>query len=545
MLCVSADEQVVDAGESAFAKANERLLGSHLGYEVFRSLHGDKKRVAVTDYSGTEPTEVHAQGLLVLATLLADRLKELTASERVGIVLPPGAGATVANLAVVFAGKSPVNLNFSLGRAALESSIERAGLELVISADKVKARLKDFPWPEGYLDVGEELKVLRSAKGKLFRRALVLALPSGLAASLLKIPRSGGDVEAGLLFTSGSSGTPKGVSLSHRNLLANCRQIRDIAVIAPGETLLGNLPLFHSFGFTVTLWFALLEDVNLVTVPSPLEVKKALGAIKERSVTVLLGTPTFLRPFLKKASPEDMASVRYVVSGAEKTPEGFAEKWESSFDCSYLEGYGLTETSPVLSINRPDGLSRKGSVGKLMPGTAGRVLEPDSGEPRPPTETGLLCFRGPNVFSGYLGDHERSKEVLSGDGWFHTGDLGRFDEDGFLFIEGRLSRFSKIGGEMVPHGTVEQEIAKVLGVEQAERPLVAVAGKPDPAKGESLVLLAAVEVDFNALKTELVAAGLANLWIPKEVKRVSEIPFLPTGKLDLKGIAQLAADGEG
>ena len=538
-------EEIVSAGEASFAQRHDLELGGHLGFQVFRSLHADRKSVAVVDYAGKEPKAGTAESLLVLATLLADRLKKLTESKRIGIVLPPGTGGLVANLAAVLAGKVPVNLNFSLGRAALESSIDRAGLDLIVSAEKVKAKLKEFPWADAYFDVGAALEQIRGKRGKLIRRALLLSLPCGLAASLLKIPRKGGDEEAGLLFTSGSSGTPKGVALSHRNLLSNCFQIREAALITEGEVLLGNLPLFHSFGFTVTLWFALLERIRLVTVSSPLEVKKGLTAIRENKVTVLLGTPTFLRPFLRKGTKEDFETGRRVISGAEKTPAGFADQWESAFSCNYLEGYGLTETSPVLSINVPGDGSRKGSVGKLMPGVAARSLDPDSGEPLAPTETGLLCFRGPNIFAGYLEEPERSKEVLPGDGWFHTGDLGRFDEDSFLFIEGRLSRFSKIGGEMVPHGTVEHEVAKVLGVEDSEKPLVAIGSKEDAAKGESLVLLAVPEVDFDDLRKRLSEAGLTNLWIPKELKRVEEIPMLPTGKLDLKEIAKMSADAEG
>ena len=528
-----------------FEQRHAGTLSGNLGHEVFRALHSDRKRVAVVDYAGKEPKEINAGSLLVLASLLSDRIKTLTSASRVGIVIPPGIGGLVANLATVFAGKVPVNLNFSLGRSALESSIERSGLDLILSAEKVKSKLKDFPWGDSYLDLVKTLEEIRDRKGKLFLRAMLLTLPSSVAASLLKIPREGGESEAGLLFTSGSSGTPKGVALSHRNLLANCLQIVDAAAIEEGEVLLGNLPLFHSFGFTVTLWFALWRKVKLVTVSSPLEVKKGLTAIRENKVTVLLGTPTFLRPFLLKGKAEDLGSVRLVISGAEKTPEGFAEKWETAFDCEYLEGYGLTETSPVLSINLPGDGTRKGSVGRLMPGVQACSLDPDSGEEVSSTETGLLCFQGPNVFSGYLGEPERTKEVLPGDGWFHTGDLGRFDEDGFLFIEGRLSRFSKIGGEMVPHGTVEQAVAKALGVEDAEEPLVAVGSKADPAKGESLVLLAVPEVDHDDLRKRLSGEGLANLWIPKKVRQVDEIPMLPTGKLDLKEIARICEAEEG
>jgi acyl-[acyl-carrier-protein]-phospholipid O-acyltransferase/long-chain-fatty-acid--[acyl-carrier-protein] ligase len=328
--------------------------------------------------------------------------------------------------------------------------------------------------------------------------------------------------------------------------LANCAQIRDTGLIPTCETLLANLPVFHSFGFTISVWFCLIEGVRLITVPSPLDVRGSLKAIREHGVTILLGTPTFLRPYLRKAKEGDLDSIKFVIAGAEKTPEGFAEKWENEANCIYLEGYGLTETSPVLCINLPgeeDGTPRKraGAVGKLLPGLMARVVDPDSGEIQSPSQTGILHFRGPNVFEGYLGEPEKTAEVLGDDGWFVTGDLGSFDEDGFLRIEGRLSRFSKIGGEMVPHGRVEDAVIEALGLDDGDQPVVAVAGRPDPAKGEALVLLSTVEIDLGELSGALSEKGLTNLWIPKKIKRVDEIPVLSTGKLDLKAISQSAA----
>jgi len=536
------EEYVVDAGEKAFA--GNPALESHLGWEVFRSLVSGWKQETVVDCTSA-PRSFNAGAILVLSTLLADRLGRETSKNRVGIVLPPGIGVIVSNLATVFCGKSPVNLNFSLGREALEASIERAEIDLILTADVVKKRLPDFPWTDRTLDVGVELKGF--SKMKLGLRAILLAaLPARLAASWLGVPRKGGRGEATLLFTSGSSGSPKGVVLSHRNVLANCVQIRATELIPQGETLLANLPIFHSFGFTVSLWFCLIDGVRLVTVPSPLDVRGSLKAIREQGVTTLLGTPTFLRPYLRRAKEGDLDSIKFVIAGAEKTPEGFAEKWEQEADCVYLEGYGLTETSPVLCANLPgeeDGLPRRraGAVGKLLPGLAARVVDPDSGEVRPPGDTGILHFRGPNVFEDYLGEPEKTAEVLGEDGWFVTGDLGSFDEDGFLRIEGRLSRFSKIGGEMVPHGRMEEAVVEVLGLDDGDRPVVAVAGRSDPAKGEALVLLTTVEIDSNELFKLLSDKGFSNLWIPKKINRVDEIPVLPTGKLDLKAITALAA----
>ena len=241
-----------------------------------------------------------------------------------------------------------------------------------------------------------------------------------------------------------------------------------------------------------------------------------------------------------------------MIGGAEKTPLGLAEQWYEKFGSQYLEGYGLTETSPVSSVNLPDPPitegqvhkeqgSRTGAAGRLLPGMTVKFIDPDTGQENPYGETGIITLKGPNIFEGYLGQPEKTEEVLK-DGWFTTGDIGRMDEDGFIFIEGRLSRFSKIGGEMVPHGTVEEAIVKALGLDLGEGPLIAVAGKPDVAKGEALVLLHAIDLDLKELRTKLSEAGLANLWIPKNTQKVESIPTLATGKLDLKAIQQLALE---
>ena len=414
-------------------------------------------------------------------------------------------------------------------------------------------KIPHFPWPEGgIIDLVEEMKSMPKAKA-LALLSWIHLCPAKLLARILKIPNEGGELEAGLLFTSGSSGEPKGVVLTHRNILGNCAQIDATGLLPVSEKVIANLPIFHSFGFTVTLWYPLLRGCSVVTLPSPLEVKKVAEAIKADSATILIGTPTFLKPYMKHIEPEQLASLKYVVAGAEKTPEGFADAWEARFGSLYLEGYGLTETSPVVSINTPsipDGVnypgnstegSRRGSVGRMMPGHAARIVDPNTMKDIEVTKVGLLMLKGPNIFRAYLGEPKRTAEVKQGE-WFITGDLARFDEDGFLFIEGRLSRFSKIAGEMVPHGTVEDALIKAYNLFDAEQPMIAVAGRPDKAKGEALVLLAAMDLELEDVREKLSGAGLANLWIPKEIKRVEVIPTLATGKLDLRQIQVLASE---
>ena len=540
---------MIDLDEVAFQQRPE--LKSHLAYESFISLASRPLQELIVD-RGLQGRSMKSGFLLAVSFMLSRRLTDWTSKTRVGILFPPGLGAYIANLAVVLAGKVPVNLNFTLGPSSAATCLQKADVDCLLTSERVQHKIPHFPWPEGgIIDLVEEIKSMPKVKA-LALISWIHLCPAKLLARILKIPKEGGELEAGLLFTSGSSGEPKGVVLTHRNILSNCAQIDATGLLPVSEKVIANLPIFHSFGFTVTLWYPLLRGCSVVTLPSPLEVKKVAEAIKADSATILIGTPTFLKPYMKHIEPELLASLKYVVAGAEKTPEGFADAWEARFGSVYLEGYGLTETSPVVSINTPsipDGVnypgnstegSRRGSVGRMMPGHAARILDPNTMKDIEVTEVGLLMLKGPNIFRAYLGEPKRTAEVKQGD-WFITGDLARFDEDGFLFIEGRLSRFSKIAGEMVPHGTVEDALIKAYNLFDEEQPMIAVAGRPDKAKGEALVLLAAMDLDFEDVREKLNGAGLANLWIPKEIKRVEVIPTLATGKLDLRKIQDLAS----
>jgi acyl-[acyl-carrier-protein]-phospholipid O-acyltransferase/long-chain-fatty-acid--[acyl-carrier-protein] ligase len=544
---------LLDLGAEAFA-AHPRL-GRHLGREAVRALAKRPGKIELIDRTGTR-LEVSAARLLGAAAALSRHLRRTVDGGRVGIVLPPGAGATIANLAVLCAGKTPVNLNFTAGRAALEASLRIAGIRTVLSADAMRAKLPDLPWPE---DTRDFASTLAAAGGKRAVIPWVIAawlLPNQLLPVLLGLPRSGGDAEAGLLFTSGSAGEPKGVVLTHRNILGNCWQISSLAILPDTAVMLGCLPIFHSFGFTVTIWYPLLRGCRVVTVPSPLETRRITDAIREEACTVWVAAPTFARPVLRKAERRDLRSLEVLVTGAEKLPEDLAELAREKFHLEIMQGYGLTETSPVASVNQPDPPvvtgtgeaqrgQRAGSVGRMLPGMAARLLDPATLEPLPPAATGLVALRGPNIFAGYLGDAERTAAAFH-DGWFVTGDLGRFDDDGFLWIEGRLSRFSKLAGEMVPHGTIEQKLLELFGANDAEGREaypVFVTGLPDAQKGEALVLLTTwPELTAEAVREKLAAAGVPNLWIPRVVKRVDAIPVLGTGKLDLKAARALALD---
>jgi acyl-[acyl-carrier-protein]-phospholipid O-acyltransferase/long-chain-fatty-acid--[acyl-carrier-protein] ligase len=539
-------------GLGADALGERPVLCRHLCREVVRSLARRPGRVAIVDRSGDR--RVLSRGrLLAVSAALSRRIASTVPEERVGIVLPPGAGAAIANLAVACAGKVPVNLNFTAGRSAAEASLRQAGIRTVLTAAAMREKFPAFPWPEATVDLREEIAAAGGARAILPWLLAAWVLPNQWIPEVLGLPRRGGAAEASLVFTSGSSGEPRGVVLTHRNLLANCGQFASLSACPPKSVMLGCLPLFHSFGATVTLWYPLLRGNILVTVPSALDTRGLVDAIAAEGATVLVGAPTFLRPFLKKARAEELRSLRRVVAGAERLPEDLAAGFREQFGLDILEGYGLTEASPVVSVNQPDppvatataepqAGRRPGTVGRLLPGLAARIVDPESGADLPLTQTGVLWLRGENVFAGYLGDPERTAAVLGPGGWLATGDLARFDADGFLTIAGRLSRFSKIAGEMVPHGEVERRVVELFGLDQSEGPAVAVVGLPDPARGEALVLLSTSALPADRLRAGLAAAGLPNLWVPKVVRRVERIPVLGSGKTDLLRCRQIARE---
>jgi acyl-[acyl-carrier-protein]-phospholipid O-acyltransferase / long-chain-fatty-acid--[acyl-carrier-protein] ligase len=528
------------------------MLRRNFSREVVRALARRPGSIALVDRTA-ERRELKAAQLIAAAAVLARRLRETVPERRVGIVLPPGAGVSIANMAVAAAGKVPVNLNFTTSRSCAQSSITTSGVRTVLTADALRARLEDFPWPERTVDLRAELQAAGGKRAMLPWIAAAWLLPNQWVAWLMGFPAKGDREEAALLFTSGSGGDPKGVVLSHRNLLANCEQISSMGILPRSATILGCLPIFHSFGFTFTMWYPFLRGCLLVTTPSPLDTRAIVDSIREEGVTVLIAAPTFIRPLMKKAAPADLRSLTLVVTGAEKLPEALRQGFLEKFSLEILQGYGLTETSPVSNVNQPHPPVttetadeqvgyRSGTVGRLLPGMSARIVHPDTGAELKDGETGILWLRGPNVFSRYLHEDGPADARLR-EGWFVTWDLASIDSDGFMTVEGRLARFSKIGGEMVPHGAIEQKIAEVFGIDPGELQSVAVVGVPDEAKGEAIVALTTLGLSAAEMRERLSANGFPNLWIPKTLIRVGSIPVLGSGKLDIAGCKRLAAEG--
>jgi len=543
-------QNLYEAAQEAYA--SRTLFKGSLAMALLEGLkkHGAKNKIV----DGADDSEMTFDRILATAIAFSKTVKQETDKPRVGIVLPPGKIGLIANLAVLFAGKTPVNLNYTAGHEAIKSIIRQADVDRFITADPFVRKISSFPWPPNrdLILIERELPVLRR---KIIKWAILAKLlPGRVLGALLGLNRRKGDDEATLLFTSGSSGEPKGVVLTHRNILANVCQFSTRIEVPFGSAILGSLPLFHSFGCTATLWFPILEGINLITYPSALDAKRHAELIAFHQINILLSTPTFLRGYMKRVDPAQLSSLTLVVTGAEKLPRSLANAFQEKFHIRPLEGYGLTETSPATNFNLPDPApeyecftipsSRDGSVGQLLPGLAVRLTDPVSGRVRPLNRQGIIWFKGPNVFNGYLGSPQLSAEVLS-DGWFRTGDVGRVDDDGFLYIEGRLSRFSKIGGEMVPHETVEAAIVKVLGLDAEAERKIAVVGIPDEQKGEAILMLstiagAALEQECIHLRYKLLDEGLSSLWCPKQIIYVTEIPVLASGKLDVKSCEALA-----
>jgi acyl-[acyl-carrier-protein]-phospholipid O-acyltransferase / long-chain-fatty-acid--[acyl-carrier-protein] ligase len=356
------------------------------------------------------------------------------------------------------------------------------------------------------------------------------------------------DELATVIFSSGSTGDPKGVMLTHFNIMSNISQVSQVFMLDGRDKILGILPFFHSFGFTAGLWLPAVQGVGVVFHPNPLDAQVIGGLVEKYKVTFLIATPTFLQAYMRRCTPESFGSLEYVLVGAEKLQERVALAFEDQFGIRPLEGYGCTECSPVVTVNGKDFrapgfrqvAARRGKIGHPLPGVSVKVVDIDSGEPVAPGTAGMLLVKGPNVMRGYLGRPEKTAEVLR-DGWYTTGDIAMMEEDGFLTITDRLSRFSKIGGEMVPHIRIEEKLQELA---DATEQVFAVTAVPDEKKGERLVVVHTLaEARLGPVLEKLAQSDLPALWKPKanQFVHVEAIPVLGTGKMDLRGIRTMAA----
>ena len=539
-------QAVQDLGEAAWAVRRAESQPLHIAF--IRAMRRRPWRLAFAD--GMRPKVSRFQalaGAVVLARALRSAWREQAA---VGILLPPSVAGALVNFAASLAGRTAVNLNYTAGAAGMASAARQAGLRSVVTSRAFLERAK-LEAPAALTPVWiEEVSAGISTADRL-RGALCAVL-----APVRAIERVAGmerrpalDDVCTVIFSSGSTGEPKGVMLSHANIHANVEAVAQVAPIRSDDRLLGILPFFHSFGYTATLWLAVTRGMAVVFHPTPLEAA-AIGELVSRyRVTFLIATPTFLQLYLRRCTPEQFGCLRLVLAGAEKLSDRLAEAFEERFGIRPLEGYGATECSPVIAVSRPafrapgfyQAGARRGYVGQPIPGMAIRVVDPETFAPVPPGTPGLLLVRGPNVMKGYLGREDLTAAAIR-NGWYVTGDMAVLDEEGFLRITDRLSRFSKIGGEMVPHGRVEEALHQAAG---AEGQVFAVTAIPDERKGERLAVLHTLdESRLPEILDRLAAQGLPNLFMPRRSHfvRVEKLPILGSGKLDLRTVKRIALE---
>lgn len=453
---------------------------------------------------------------------------------RVGVLLPNVNATPLTLLSLWLAGRVPAILNFSSGIPTMLVCAQLAGLRDIVTSRRFvqMAKLDLAPLEAAGLTL-HYLEDVRASLGLAARLSAAVASrfsPGGA----LRAARISSGTTAVILFTSGSEGTPKGVELTHANLLANARQINGVMDITDNERFFNALPLFHSLGLVGGLLFPMLRGCFTFLYPSPLHYRTVPTLVYERNCTVMLGTNTFLNGYARKAHAYDFNTVRYLVAGAEKVQAATFDTWARRFGVRILEGYGATECSPVISVNsriEP----RVGTAGRIVPGLDYR-LKPVEGV----TEGGRLWVRGPNVMKGYLNPDAQAK-FAEGEGWYDTGDVVEVDVDGFLHIRGRMKRFAKVSGEMVSLTAVEDALAGAFPVYGA-RLQIAVVAIPDADKGEKLIAVTNDErVKLADIRAALKEKGFSNLSAPREVRFQQSIPKLGTGKVDHRKLQTLIA----
>lgn len=553
--------RVSQLGAAAMTTEREKL--AILPRRTIRTWKQRGGRLKNADSSGAEASgkQMLLRTLILRRLLRREVLGTPAAEPHVGILLPPSVGGVVVNVAMAIDRRTTANLNYTVSSEVLNECIQTADLKHVLTSKKFMEKM-EFDL-DAEVVLLEDLKDKVTLADKLVGAVAAYLVPVGLLERLLGLHKIQADDLLTIIFTSGSTGTPKGVMLSHANVSHNVDAIDKSIRLNRDDVVLGVLPFFHSFGYAVTLWSVQSLGPAGVYHFNPLDARQ-VGKLAERyGATVLLATPTFLRGYLRRIPPEQFAKLDVVVVGAEKMPTELFDAFEERFGIRPVEGYGATELSPLVSVNIPPSRSVtkhhrdaiEGSVGRPVPGVSAKVVSPDSDRELAAGEDGMLLISGPNVMRGYLGRDDLTIAAVR-DGWYVTGDIANVDDEGFLHITGRLSRFSKIGGEMVPHIRVEEELAKLATAAEpapedgAELPVVCVTAVPDAKKGERLIVLhrrldpSSSHPNADRLREGLIAAGLPNLFIPARDSfyEVDAVPLLGSGKLDLKGARRVAEE---
>ncbi len=506
-------------------------------------------KVGMADSTGVE---LSFGSSLIRAVALGRALARDLGPERyVGVMVPPSVPGAITNIALLLLGKIPINLNYSASQSVIDAAVDQSGIKHVITSKKVVEKV--HLTPKGTLVYLEDMPAKVGKLDKLWAAFVGKVCPVGLMGSFLPgLKDEKFDATATVMFTSGSTGDPKGVVLSHGNVLSNVHQMRHHLKLDPLDVVaLGILPFFHSFGYTVGIWTILLLGKKAVYHSNPLDTKVIGDLCEKHKVTLIAASPTFARHYIQR-KPEQFAGLVHLLLGAEKLQPQTAQEIRDKIHLEPLEGYGTTEMSPVAAVNvpfdvtLPDGRvvpgNRPGTVGRLLPGTAVKTIDPETDADLPRGSEGMVLVKGPQIMQGYLDRPDATAKVLR-DGWYNSGDLGFLDADGFLRITGRLSRFSKIAGEMVPHLGVESALMEAAGVDEMA---LAVTSVPDDKRQERLIVVhTKLAIPPAEVCKKLLAAGLPRLWVPsaEDFLQVEAIPRLgPGGKLDLRKLKEIALE---
>jgi acyl-[acyl-carrier-protein]-phospholipid O-acyltransferase / long-chain-fatty-acid--[acyl-carrier-protein] ligase len=536
-------QAVQDLSAEAFAR--RKHLMEPLPRTLLRTARRHPLRFAMAD--GQTPKVSFFSGL-AKTLFLARRLRQTwEGQEMVGVLLPPSVGGALVNFAAMLMGKVPVNLNYTVSNETLASCARQCNLRTVITARVFLEKVRVQP-------PGEVIFLEDVAKNPQFTERLSAMLAAWLPAGMIQKfagaerPTRLEDT-ATVIFSSGSTGEPKGVVLTHYNVASNVDQLTQVFFLQPDDRVMGILPFFHSFGFTATLCLPAATGIGVVFHPNPLDSRVIGALVNKYAVTMLLATPTFLNAFTRRVEPEQFGSLRFVMAGAEKLPERIALAFEDRFGIRPMEGYGCTECSPAVTVNTNDFRAasfrqvgaKRGSIGHPLPGMTVKIVDPETQEKLGVNQPGLLLVRGPNVMQGYLNQPEKTAAVLR-DGWYNTGDIAMLDEDGFLRVTDRLSRFSKIGGEMVPHIKIEEKLQELA---HAAEQVFVVTAVPDERKGERLIVLHTLADEaLEPVLEQFAKSDLPALWRPRpdQFVHVEKLPYLGTGKLDLRKARELALE---
>ena len=550
---VAMKQKVVELSFSAWEHfINEQAPLTHHWLESAKS---DLFKECVADAQGTELNNVKfIAAVLSFAKVLKTKLR---GQRHVGVLLPSSAAGAIVNMALFVLGKVPVNLNYTLSAESMQKALAKAQIDTVLSSAKFLDKLTAKGFDFNAILADKLLFAEDIAKG-LNKTAKTHAFLTALFAPQWWIKlRYFADVKlddtATILFSSGSEGDPKGIELSHKNLLTNIKQVSELLNFRRDDVILNSLPIFHSFGLTVTTLLPLCEGVKMVSVADPTD-GAAIGKMSAKhGVSILFGTSTFFRLYTrnKKLHPLMFQNVRIVIAGAEKLKTDVKDAFRLKFGLEIYEGYGTTETAPVAAVNVPNILekdslkeltfTKEGTVGLPLPGTIIKIVDPDTLNELKTGEDGVILIGGGQVMKGYLDDPEKTAEViaeLDGVRYYKTGDKGHIDEHGFVTIVDRYSRFAKIGGEMISLGAVEANLSQAIG----EDAVFVATAVNDDKKGESVVLLVKSELTLSDIQQRIKALNIPPIMLPSEIFLVDEIPLLGSGKIDFKRAKLLATE---